>query len=70
MGTFDLECMIKKPICFQSAHSNCTDLIVTNKKEFFENVDVLDVGISNHKSFINAALKNQFKLQFLSNGKF
>ena len=70
MGTFDLECMIKKPICFQSAHPNCTDLIVTNKKEFFENVDVLDVGISNHKSFINAALKNQFKLQFLSNGKF
>ena len=52
MSTSDLECMIKKPKCFQSAQSNCIDLILTNKKEFFKNSNVLEVGISDHHAFI------------------
>ena len=32
MSTLDLECMIKKPTCFQSARPSCIDLILTNKK--------------------------------------
>ena len=59
MNTFDLECGIKKPICFQSSNPRCIDLILTNKKEPFKNNDVFKVGISDHHSFIVTALKSQ-----------
>ena len=32
MTTFDLECLIKKPTCFQSSNPTCIDFILTNKK--------------------------------------
>lgn len=38
--------MIKKPICFLSAHPNCIDLVLTNEKEFFKNTNDLGVGVS------------------------
>ena len=50
----DLECLIKKPICFQCAHPNCFNLFLTNKKEFFKNSNVLWVGVSDHHSFFTA----------------
>ena len=58
MTTFDLECLIKKPTCFQSSNPTCIDLILTNKKEFFKNTDVIEVGIFNHHSLIVTALKS------------
>ena len=54
-----MECLITKPTCFQSAKPNCIDLILTNKKELFKNSNVLEVGISDHHSFIVTALKSQ-----------
>ena len=59
MSTFDMECLINKPTCFQSAKPNCIDLILTNKKELFKNSNVLEVGISDHHSFIVTTLKSQ-----------
>ena len=59
MSTFGMECLITKPTCFQSAKPNCIDLILTNKKELFKNSNVLEVGISDHHSFIVTVLKNQ-----------
>ena len=59
MNTFDLECLIKKPTCFQSSNPRCIDLILTNKKEIFKNNDAFEVGISDHHSFIVATLKSQ-----------
>ena len=59
MNTFDLECLIKKPSCFQSSNPCCMDLILTNKKELFKNNDVFEVRISDHHSFIVTALKSQ-----------
>ena len=62
MTTFDLECLIKKPTCFQSSNPTCVDLILTSKKEFVKNTDVIEVGISNlfsvfksnlHRSYFN-----------------
>ena len=50
MSTFDLECLIKKPICFQSSNPTCIDIILKNKKEFFKNTDIIEVGISDHHS--------------------
>ena len=43
----DMDCLIKKPTCFQSAKLNFSDLILINKKEIFKNSNVLEVGISN-----------------------
>ena len=54
-----MECLIKKPTCFQSVKTNCIDLILTNKKELFKNSNILEVGISDHHSFIVTALNSQ-----------
>ena len=59
MNTFDLKCLIKKPTCFQSTSPSCTDLILTNKNEFFKNSNVFEVGISDHHSLIVTALRSQ-----------
>ena len=59
MNAFDLECLIKKPTCFQSTSPSCIDLILTNKKEFFKNSNVFEVGISDHHSLIVTALRSQ-----------
>ena len=59
MNTFDLECLIKKLTCFQSTSPSCIDLILTNKKEFFKNSKVLEVGTSDHHSLIVTALRSQ-----------
>ena len=37
----------------------CIDLILTNKKDLFKNSNVLEVGISDHDSFIITALKRK-----------
>ena len=58
MTTFDQECLIKKPTCFQSSNPTCIDLILTNKKKSFKNTDVIEVGISNHHSLIVTALES------------
>ena len=54
----DLECLIE-PTCFQSTSPSCIDLILTNKKDFFENSSVLGVGISNHHNFTVTPLRSQ-----------
>ena len=41
MNTFNLESLINKPTCFQSANPTCIDLILTNKKTLFKNSNVL-----------------------------
>ena len=46
MNAFDLECLIKKPTCFQSSNPRCIDLILPSKKELFKNNDVFEAGIS------------------------
>ena len=57
MTTLDLECLIKKPTCFQSSDPTCINLILTNKG-FFKSTDVIKVGISDHHSLIAIALKS------------
>ena len=58
MTTFDLECLIKKPTCFQSSNPTCIDLILTSKKEFVKKTDVIEIGISNNHILIVTALKS------------
>ena len=56
--TFNQESLINKPICFQSSNPTWIDLILTKKKEFFKNTDVIEVGISDHHSLIITVLKS------------
>ena len=58
MNTSDSQCIIKKPTCFQSTNPSGIDLILTNKKEFFKNSNVLEVGFSDHHSLIVTALRS------------
>ena len=51
--------LIKKSTCFQSKIPNCVDLILTNKKDLFKNFSVLELGISDHHSFIITTLKSK-----------
>ena len=60
MSCFYLESLIKAPTCFQSINLSCTELFLTNKKNFFKNPNVLKVGISDHHNFVLTALKTQF----------
>ena len=55
--TFNLDGLINKPTCFQSANPTCIDLILTNKKSLFKNSNVLKVGTSDHYNFITTALR-------------
>ena len=59
MDTFNLESLINKPTCFQSANPTCIDLILTNKKNLFKNSNVFELGILDHHSFITTALRTQ-----------
>ena len=59
MNTFNLESLINKPTCFQSANLTYIDLILTNKKSLFKNSNVLEVRISDHHSFITTVLRIQ-----------
>ena len=59
MNTFNLDSLINKATCFQSANPTCIDSILTNKKSLFKNSNVLEVGISDHHSFITTALRTQ-----------
>ena len=56
--TFDLECLIKKQSCFQFSNPTSIDLILTSKKEFVKNTDVIEAGISNNHSLTVTALKS------------
>ena len=57
MNSFVLQCLIKKPTCFQSKNPSCIDLILTNKKDLFKSSNVLEAGSSDHHSLIITALK-------------
>ena len=59
MNSFGLECLIKKPTCFQSKNPKCIDLILANIKDLFKNSNGSEVGISDHHSLIITALKSQ-----------
>ena len=45
MNSFGLEKKKKKPKCFQSKNPSCIELILTNKKDLFNNSNVLEAGI-------------------------
>ena len=59
MNTFNLKCSRNKPTCFQFENPPCISLILTSKKEIFKHLEVIQVGISDQRSFIATSLKSQ-----------
>ena len=57
MNIFNLDSLINKPNCFQWANPTCIDLILTNKKRLFKSSNVLEIGISDHHSFMTTVLR-------------
>ena len=71
---FNLESLIKSPTCFQSSKPTCIDLILTNKKELFENSKKFEGGISDHYVLTLTSMRIQFvksnpKVKFYRNYK-
>ena len=71
---FKLESLIKSPTCFQSSKPTCIDLILTKKKELFENSKKFEVGISDHYLLTLTSMRIQFvksnpKVKFYRNYK-
>ena len=61
---FNLERLISKLTCFHSANSNFIDLILTKQKDLFKNLNILEVGIFDHHSFIATAEKPVSKSKY------
>ena len=59
MNIFNLEYLRNKPTCFQSENLPCVDLTLTSMKELFIYSEVIQVGISDHHSFVITSLKSQ-----------
>lgn len=56
MGCFGLESLINAPTCFR----RCIDLILANKKNFFKNSNILEVGISDRHNLVLTVLRSKF----------
>ena len=64
---YNLENLIKQPTCYKNAGNPTNiDVILTNKKEFFENSFVIETGISDHHKMVITVLKVYVKKQSLS----
>ena len=49
---------MKKPTCFKGSLS-CTDLIITNRKAYFQKTCILESGISDFHKLTVVSLKSQ-----------
>ena len=56
----NLESLIKSPTCFQSSKPTSIDLLLTNKKQLFENSKTIEVGISDHHLLTLTSTRIQF----------
>ena len=68
--------LIKSNTCFKSKPGSCIDLILTNRPKSFQNSEVMETGISDHRALIFSFLKTTFtkmppnKLQYRNYKKF
>ena len=55
---YNLQNLINEPTCFKSVHNPTSiDVILTNKRESFENSFVLETGLSDHHKMVITVLK-------------
>ena len=61
---YNLENLVNKPTCFKKTiNPSCIDLILTNRKDSFQETIVLETGISDHLNMIVTTLKACSKKQ-------
>ena len=49
---FDLDNLVKEATCITSNHSSSIDVILTNRKRYFQHTTVLETGLSDYHSMI------------------
>lgn len=59
-NTFGLYNLVKEPTCFKSDIPTCIDLILTNKKNSFQNTIAVETGLSDFHKLTASNLKTHF----------
>ena len=57
MCSFDLESLIDSPTCYKSINPTCTDLILTNKKNYFMKSATFETGLSDQDKLMTTILR-------------
>ena len=59
---YDLENLIKGPTCFKNASNpSSIDVILTNRKNSYQNYMTIETGLSDHHKMTATLLKTYFK---------
>ena len=59
---YNLPNLIKEPTCFKNLDNpSCIGVILTNRKENFQNSSAIEIGLSNHHKMVLTVLKTNFK---------
>ena len=54
--------LVKEPTCFKNMNNpSCIDLIITNRKRYFQHTKVIETGISDHHKMTITMFKSKFK---------
>ena len=60
MHEFNLENVVKMPICFKSNCPACIDLVFASDKRKLSNIEVIETGLSDFHAMVITALKCSF----------
>ncbi len=55
---FDLDNLVKEATCITSNHSSSIDVILTNRRRYFQHTTVLETGLSDYHSMIATFMKS------------
>ncbi len=59
---FGLENLVNDPTCFKSINNpSCIDLIITNKKQCFQNTSAVEIGLSDFHKLVVTVLKAHYQ---------
>ena len=60
-SNYDLSSLIKSPTCFKPIEGNCIDLLLTNRKNYFQKSGTFETGISDHHLLIYSMFKSTYE---------
>ena len=61
LSNYDFSSLIKSPTCYKSIEGSCIDLILTNRKNYFQKCSTFETGISDHHLLIYTMLKSTYE---------
>ena len=59
---YSIKNLIQEPTCFKNPrHPTCLDLVLTNRKEYFQNKTIIETGLSDYHKMTVTCLKTYIK---------